>query len=58
MKVYKKNIVIEVGVFKKAYYLLNGEQINCGTFTRSYTNAEIKQIVAEELKENKILDRF
>lgn len=58
MKVYKKNIVVETGVFKKPYYILNGEQINCGTFTRSYTNAEIKQIVAEELKENKLLDRF
>ena len=58
MKAYKKNIIIETGVFKKAYYLLNGEQINCGTFTRSYTNAEIKQIVAKELNENKVLDKF
>ena len=58
MKVYKKNIVIETGVFKKVYYILNGEQINCGTFTRSYTNAEIKHIVYEELNENKVLDRF
>lgn len=48
MRLYKKYVIIEkTGSFKTAYYLFEGELIICGTYTRSWTDAEIKQDVVE-----------
>lgn len=39
------------GVFKKAYYV----DIYCGTYTKSFKDSEIKELVYNDLKENNLL---
>lgn len=51
MKAYKKNVIIEKkGSLKIAYYLLDGEYIYCGQYTKSWTDAEIKEDVKKEIE--------
>lgn len=51
MKAYKKNVIIEKkGSLKVAYYLLDGEYIYCGQYTKSWADAEIKEDVKKEIE--------
>ena len=43
--------VRKIGSFKKAFYM----DIDCGTYTVSWTNAEIKEDVYNELKQRDLL---
>lgn len=50
MRAYKKNVKIEkIGSFKKAYYNMNGDEIYCGTYMKSYTDSEIKEEIVKEI---------
>lgn len=51
MKAFKKYVIIEKGLWKKAYYLLNnGEMIYCNKYSNSWTDKEIKEDVIKEME--------